>query len=138
VNPYPLTRTLWSNVTVACALVPNRERTLYLFRFRKIFTKIILILKKHQIFQSCQALLLRSRTPFFAKAFTEINISAKICQNLMSSKYFHKNGKNGPFVSHVADKFRLFCNILKEKSTFVNFCENFLHFLTIYRKKGKQ
>ncbi len=38
------------------------------------------IWKIHKIFQCCPAHLLRSRTPIFAKTFTETNISAKICK----------------------------------------------------------
>ena len=38
------------------------------------------------------------KTKYFAQLFARTNIFAKICQNLMSSKYFHKNGIS---VSHV-------------------------------------
>ncbi len=75
-------------------------------------------------------------TYIFAKTFAKINIFLKtnifasICQNRMSSKYFHKNG---PFVSHVADKFCLFLRNLK-KSPFFNFA-NFFKFLQIIASK---
>jgi hypothetical protein len=48
----------------------------------------------------------------------------KYCrENLMSSKYFHCNG---PFVSHVADKFGFFSNKRTERSEFLlNLRENF-------------
>jgi hypothetical protein len=49
-----------------------------------------------------------------------------ICQNVKSSKYFHKND---PFVSNVADKFCLFCNKLKEKSTYVILSDFFVIFV---------
>jgi hypothetical protein len=52
---------------------------------------------------------------------------SKIWQNLISSNYFYKNG---PFISHVSDKLCLFCNKLTEKSTLVNFCQDFL-FITM-------
>ncbi len=44
--------------------------------------------------------------------FAKTNIFAKISQNLLSSKYFHKNG---PVVSHVSDKFCLLCKNFKGK-----------------------
>ncbi len=81
-------------------------------------------------------------TPIFAKTFVKTNIFGKtyffaktyifpICQNLMSSKYFHKNK---PFVSHVADEFCLFRSKLKERSTSVYFRDTFRN-LRIFRKQ---
>ncbi len=49
-----------------------------------------------------------------------LGILAKICLNLMSSKYFYKNGT----FSHVAAKLCLFCEKPKEKK-FDNLRENF-------------
>jgi hypothetical protein len=49
---------------------------------------------------------------FYQRTENKYIYFAKICQNLMSSKYFHKNGT---FSLHVADKFYLFCNKLQEK-----------------------
>jgi hypothetical protein len=63
--------------------------------------------------------------------------SAPICSCLIvhiqycmfaKNKYFLETlqkSQNGPFISYLADKFCLFCNNLKENSTFVNFCKNF-------------
>ncbi len=57
-----------------------------------------------------------------ANTFVKTNIFIKICQNLKSVKYFHKNG---PFVSHIINKFYLFCSNFKEMLTFVNFRNHF-------------
>jgi hypothetical protein len=66
------------------------------FCFREIFCKSALhFLQKQQLISSatcvCSCL-----TNFFAESFRKNigknNISAKICQNIMSTKYFHKNG----------------------------------------------
>ncbi len=48
----------------------------------------------------------------FANIFGKTNVFVKICQNLMSSKYFHKNEH---FVSHVADRFCLFVISFRKK-----------------------
>jgi hypothetical protein len=48
--------------------------------------------------------------------------SLKLSQTyLLKSHVIKLLSQNSPFVSHVADKFCLFCNELKEKSTFFNF-----------------
>jgi hypothetical protein len=104
VNPCALTRTFWSNLTVACVLVPNRGRTLSRSKVGLKQKCLFPFLRKCDI--SAVLAKFRSRTPIFAKTFAVTNISVKICQNLMSSKYFHKNG---PIVLHVDDKFCLFC-----------------------------
>ncbi len=48
-----------------------------------------------------------------------------VCQNLMTAKYGHKR-KMFPFVSHFAEKFLLFRNKLKEKSTLLIFAKTWI------------
>ncbi len=53
-------------------------------------------------------------TKTFRKTFYQKQFFARICQNLMSSTYFHENG---PIALHAAETVLPFLNKVEEKST---------------------
>jgi hypothetical protein len=72
------------------------------------------------------------KTYFSEKNFVQTNMSQTVAKLSSHQDIFTKNS---PFISHAADKFCLFYKKLREKSTFLNFHENFRQDLSYIRKQ---